>query len=119
MVRLSHRSYFRPWYVFVDTSPGTDADFEVAAIFDEEPSQDELNFAIVECLEGSEREDEIVAQQMQQALEAGQLDRVSDMIGEALGKSEGDKKRISDNDDDSEDDGDPYSDFDMFEEDSV
>lgn len=40
--------------------------------------------AIVECLEGSEREDELVAQQMQQALEEGQLDRVSEMIGEAL-----------------------------------
>ena len=40
--------------------------------------------AIVECLEGSEREDELVAQQMQQALEEGQLDRLSEMIGEAL-----------------------------------
>ena len=35
----------------------------------------------MECLEGSEREDEIVAQQMQAALEAGQLNRVSDMLG--------------------------------------
>ena len=60
--------------------------------------------AIVECLEGSEREDEIVAQQMQQALEDGQLDRVSDIVGEVL---DGD-------DDQAEDD-----DFDMFEEDSV
>jgi hypothetical protein len=65
----------------VDTSPDTDADFEVAATFDQEPSQDDVNFAIVECLEGSEREDEIVAQQMQEALEAGQLDRVADMLG--------------------------------------
>ena len=37
---------------------------------------DELNSAIVECLEGSEREDEIVAAQMQQALEEGQLDEL-------------------------------------------
>lgn len=95
------RAYPRPWHVFVDLSPDTDADFEVAATFDNEPSLDELNVAIVECLEGSEREDELVAQQMQQALEEGQLDRVSDMVGEAL---EGD---------DDEDD------FDMFEEDSV
>ena len=65
----------------MDTSPDTDADFEVAATFDEEPTQDDVNFAIVECLEGSEREDELVAQQMQQALEAGQLDRVADMLG--------------------------------------
>ena len=40
-----------------------------------------MNYAIVECLEGSEKEDEIVAQQMQAALEAGQLNRVSDMLG--------------------------------------
>jgi hypothetical protein len=70
----------RPWHVFVDTSPDTDADFEVAATFDEEPSQDDVNYAIVECLEGSEIEDELVAQQMQQALESGQLDRVSEML---------------------------------------
>lgn len=61
----------RPWHVFVDTSPDTDADFEVAATFDTEPTQDDVNYAIVECLEGSEKEDEIVAQQMQAALEAG------------------------------------------------
>ncbi len=71
----------RPWHVFVDTSPDTDADFEVAATFDVEPTQEDVNFAIVECLEGSEREDEIVAQQMQAALEAGQLNRVSEMLG--------------------------------------
>jgi len=103
-------SYFRPWHVFVDTSPDTDADFEVAAVsgtkvmtpnimlsltlsffiqltfsapqtFDTEPTQEDVNYAIVECLEGSEREDEIVAQQMQAALEAGQLNRVSEMLG--------------------------------------
>lgn len=99
----------RPWHVFVDTSPDTDADFEVAATFDDEPTSEELNFAIVECLEGSEREDEIVAQQMQQALEEGQLDRVSDMIGSVLD--------LDDEEDDSDDDED--EDFDMFEEDSV
>jgi hypothetical protein len=71
----------RPWHVFVDTSPDTDADFEVAATFDTEPTQEDVNYAIVECLEGSEREDELVAQQMQAALEAGQLNRVSEMLG--------------------------------------
>jgi hypothetical protein len=49
--------------------------------FDIEPTQEDVNFAIVECLEGSEREDELVAQQMQAALEAGQLNRVADMLG--------------------------------------
>jgi hypothetical protein len=75
------RAYPKPWHVFVDTSPDTDADFEVAATFDTEPTQEDVNYAIVECLEGSEREDEIVAQQMQAALEAGQLNRVSEMLG--------------------------------------
>jgi len=75
------RAYPRPWHVFVDTSPDTEADFEVAATFDEEPSQDDVNYAIIECLEGSEREDELVAQQMQEALEAGQLNRISEMLG--------------------------------------
>ncbi|KAL9187761.1 hypothetical protein ACHAXT_006139 [Thalassiosira profunda] len=75
------RAYPKPWHVFVDTSPDTDADFVVAATFDIEPTQEDVNYAIVECLEGSEREDEIVAQQMQAALEAGQLNRVSDMLG--------------------------------------
>jgi hypothetical protein len=103
---------FRPWHVFVDTSPSTDAGFEVAAIFDVEPTLDELNTAIVECLEGSEREDEIVAQQMQQALEEGQLDKVSDMIGEALEKYSDDDEEDVDNDEDDDD-------FDMFDEDSV
>ena len=72
---------FRPWHVFVDVSPDTDADFEVAATFDQEPSQEEVNYSIVECLEGSEREDELVAKQMQAALDAGQLTRVSEMLG--------------------------------------
>lgn len=103
------RAYPRPWHVFVDTSPDTDTDFEVAATFDEEPTLEELNMAIVECLEGSEREDELVAQQMQQALEEGQLDRVSDWIGEVLDHldEEDEDKERSDED------------FDMFEEDSV
>ena len=95
--------------MFVDTSPDTDTDFEVAATFDEEPTLDELNMAIVECLEGSEREDELVAQQMQQALEEGQLDRVSEWIGEVL-------DRLDDEDDENERSD---EDFDMFEEDSV
>ncbi|KAL3935302.1 MAG: hypothetical protein SGBAC_009158 [Bacillariaceae sp.] len=68
------RAYPRPWHLFVDTSPGTDADFEVAGTFAEEPTTEEINFSIVECLEGSEREDDIVAKQMQQALEEGQLE---------------------------------------------
>lgn len=115
----------RPWHVFVDTSPDTDADFEVAATFDEEPTQDDVNFAIVECLEGSEREDEIVAQQMQEALEAGQLDRVSDMLGmppqveidddkSMSSEEDGDDEKSNDDDDDNF-----FNDFDdMFEEDS-
>ena len=94
----------------MDTSPGTDADFEVAATFVEEPSIDELNTAIVECLEGSEREDEIVAQQMQQALEEGQLDKVSDMIEEAL------ENHSEEQDEDRQEEED---DFDAYEEDTV
>ena len=66
--------------------------------------------AIVECLEGSEREDEIVAQQMQQALEDGQLDSVSDYFGKVLGNLDD----LEAGDDEEGDD-----DFDMFEEDSV
>jgi hypothetical protein len=96
----------------VDVSPDTDTDFEVAATFDEEPSLEDINMAIVECLEGSEREDELVAQQMQQAFEEGQFDLVSKMIGEVLEKL--------DDADDREDDADANDDdFDMFEEDSV
>lgn len=69
--------------------------------------------AIVECLEGSEREDELVAQQMQQALEEGQLDRVSEMIGEVLEQLDDEEMEDDDNDEP------PNEDFDMFEEDSV
>ena len=107
------RAYPRPWHIFVDLSPDTNADFEVAATFDKEPSTEELNFAIVECLEGSEREDEIVAQQMQQALEDGQLNQVSDMISDSL------DKYLRNSEDDSSLDDDEDDDFDMFEEDSV
>jgi len=92
------RAYPRPWHIFVDTSPDADADFEVAATFDEEPSSEEVNLAIVECLEGSEREDELVAQQMQEALEAGQLNKVSEMLEISMGGVEGD----DDDDDDDE-----------------
>ena len=98
------RAYPQPWHVFVDTSPDTDADFEVAALFDEEPSSDEVNRAIVECLEGSEREDELVAQQMQQALESGQLDRISEMLWE-MGLEN------LDEDEDEDDEDDPYRDI--------
>lgn len=108
------RAYPRPWHIFVDLSPNTNADFEVAATFDKEPTMEELNYAIVECLEGSEREDEIVAQQMQQALEDGQLNQVSDMISDTL-----DKYFEEDEDDISLDDDEDSDDFDMFEEDSV
>ncbi|GAX13561.1 hypothetical protein FisN_3Lh129 [Fistulifera solaris] len=91
------RAYPRPWHVFVDTSPDTDADFEVAATFDIEPAMDEINKAIIECLEGSEQEDELVAKQMQEALEAGQLDRVNDMLAR-MGID------ITDDDDDEDED---------------
>jgi hypothetical protein len=103
------RAYPRPWHVFVDTSPDTDADFEVAATFDEYPSQDDINYAIVECLEGSEREDELVAQQMQEAIESGQLNSISDMLG--LPKkdgSNGDQEGGEDDDDDFYNDWDPW-----------
>lgn len=90
----------------MDISPDTDADFVIAATFAEEPSPDEVNNAIVECLEGSEREDELVAQQMQQALEMGK-----------------DKLDISDttsNEDDEEGEGDEFDDwYDLWNEDSV
>ena len=70
------RAYPRPWHVFVDTAADSDTDFEVAATFEDQPSQDEINKAIVECLEGSEIEDELVAEDMRQALESGQLEGV-------------------------------------------
>lgn len=99
------RAYPRPWHIFVDTSPDSDADFEVAATFDDCPTPDDVNYAIVECLEGSEREDELVAQQMQEALEAGQLNTVSDMLGLPHIETELDV-RLTDDDEDDEDDDD-------------
>ena len=111
------RAYPRPWHVFVDLSPDTDSDFEVAATFDKEPTMDQVNLAIIECLEGSEREDEIVAKQMQQALEDGQLNQVSGMISDTLSVFDVDDDDISLDDDD--DDDDEEDDFDMYEEDSV
>jgi hypothetical protein len=98
------RAYPKPWNIFVDTSPDTDADFEVAATFEEAPTLDDINTAIIECLEGSEQEDEIVAQQMQQALESGQLDRVSEILGD-LGLD------IFDDEDDEDEDGDDDDDL--------
>lgn len=98
------RAYPRPWHVFVDTSPDSDADFEVAATFDEIPSAEEVNLAIVECLEGSEREDELVAQQMQEALELGQLNTVSEMLG--IPNVEIDSEIYDDDDDDGDDEED-------------
>ena len=90
----------------MDISPDTDADFVISATFAEEPSPDEVNIAIVECLEGSEREDELVAQQMQQALEMGngKLD-ISDRAN---------------NEDDDEGEDDEFDDwYDLWNEDSV
>jgi hypothetical protein len=107
------RAYPRPWHVFVDTSPDDlEADFQVAATFDVEPTTEQVNQAIIECLEGSEKEDELVAQQMQQALELGQLDRVSQILTN-LG--------LGDLDDDAEDDDDEDDEFYqyMIGEDSV
>ena len=117
-------SYKRPWHVFVDTSPDTDADFEVAATFDTEPTQEDVNYAIVECLEGSEREDELVAQQMQAALEAGQLNRVSEMLGitPSLHESLEDTKDSSSDSDDNKLSSDEWDDLfydDWNNEDSV
>lgn len=103
------RAYPRPWHIFVDTSPDTDADFEVAATFDVEPAMDEINKAIIECLEGSEHEDELVAKQMQEALEAGQLDKVNEMLT-SMGID------INDNNEDDEDEEDEWR---IFRTDSV
>ena len=83
----------------MDTSPGTDADFEVAGTFVEEPTMEEINFSIVECLEGSEREDEIVAKQMQQALDEGQLDGVEGIIDDLELVEEDDRDEEMESDD--------------------
>jgi len=106
------RAYPKPWHVFVDTSPDTDADFEVAATFDSEPTQEDVNYAIVECLEGSEQEDEIVAQQMQAALDAGQLNRVSDMLGISPSDMVSEDKAASSETDDDDDNGNQNGEYD-------
>ena len=102
------RAYPHPWNVFVDTSPDTDADFVVAGTFAAEPTADDVNMAIIECLQGSEEEDELVAQQMQQALESGQLDRVSELLGN-LGLDIFDEDNDDDEEDDDDDDDDPWN----------
>jgi len=103
------RAYPKPWHVYVDTSPDTDADFTIAGSFDNAPTPHDIQTAIIECLEGSEREDEIVAQQMQTALESGQLDRVNEMLG-SMGLE------IFEDEDDDDDDDDPWG---LYDVDSV
>ena len=78
------RSYPRPWHVFVDTSPDSDIDYEVAATFEKQPGQDDVNEAIVACLQGSQEEDELVAREMKEALEAGQLENVASRLSANL-----------------------------------
>jgi len=64
------RSYPRPWHVFVDVAPKREeADFEVAATFDVQPSKDDVYKAIVECLEGSEEEEMLVLKEMEEMIE--------------------------------------------------
>jgi hypothetical protein len=96
------RAFPHPWNIFVDTSPDdTSADFEVAAVYANEPTTSEIHNAIVTCLEGSEQEDEVVAQQMQQAYEAGQLDRISELLlPELFDEDDDDQDETDDNDDD-------------------
>lgn len=101
----------------MDTSPGTDADFIVAATFDEEPVLEDINLAIVECLEGSEREDEIVAQQMQQALE---LDMMNEQQGvENLEKDDNETENDESENGDVDDDDDDFDLYDLWNEDSI
>jgi hypothetical protein len=92
------RAYPKPWHVFVDTSPDTDADFEVAATFEDEPTQEEVYMAVVECLEGSAREDELVAQQMQMAWKRSTRSHF-EMLG-SMGVDIFDEDEDSDDDDD-------------------
>ena len=96
--------------MFVDISPATDADFVVAATFDEEPTIEDVNLSIVECLEGSEREDEIVAQQMQEALDMknNKLDLLHQQDKDKTDEEE------QDDDDDNIDDF-----YDLWNEDSI
>eukprot|EP00934_Nitzschia_sp_Nitz4_P002413 Nitzschia sp. Nitz4//scaffold33_size148984//91813//93410//NITZ4_002936-RA/size148984-snap-gene-0.9-mRNA-1//1//CDS//3329548451//2408//frame0 len=58
------RSFPNPWHLFMDLTPSMGDCFEVVATFDTEPSEKDLDAAITECLEGSEREDAIVRQEM-------------------------------------------------------
>lgn len=110
---LSRHRVYRPWHVFVDISPATDADFVVAATFDNEPRIEEINMSIVECLEGSEREDEIVAQQMQQALDIENGNILNqDNTNSDTEKENGDKE-----DEDDEDEDDDF--YDLWNEDSI
>lgn len=108
--------------MFVDTSPDSDAVFEVSATFDKEPSQDDVNHAIVECLEGSESEDELVAQQMQIALESGQLNSIVDVVSSSNGDNfvatNSSKSSGGVVGDDEDDDDLFYDDFGAFSEDS-
>jgi len=73
------RAYPHPWHVFVDISQDCNADFQVAATFDHPPNQEEVSYSIVECLEGSEKEDELVAEQMKKALNSGEFSAVTDL----------------------------------------
>lgn len=107
---LSRHHFFRPWHVFVDISPATDADFVVAATFDYEPRIEEINMSIVECLEGSEREDEIVAQQMQQALDMEN----GNILNHDNTNSDNEKENG-----DNEDDDDDCDFYDLWNEDSI
>lgn len=96
------------------------AEFEVAGTFATEPTLEQVHAAIVECLEGSEQEDEIVAQQMQQALENGQLDRVDELLGN-IGLEMFDDEDDEDVDIKHKDDFEGFDDefWDLFDEDSV
>jgi len=96
------------------------AEFEVAGTFATEPTLEQVHAAIVECLEGSEQEDEIVAQQMQQALENGQLDHVDELLGN-IGLEMFDDDEDEDVDTKHKDEFEGFDDefWDLFDEDSV
>lgn len=93
------RAYPRPWHIFVDLAPDEDVDFEVAATFDEEPSVEDVHASIVECIEGSEIEEELVAQQMQAALEAGQLENANKWLDIESQKDEDEDDNNEENED--------------------
>jgi len=106
--------------VFVDTSLDSTADFQVADTFHEEPTREDLNSSIIEFLEGSEREDDLVAQQMQKALEEGQLDRILKAFPVTEEKDSSTEDYVNNDDDNQVDDNGSifYNDFEFFEEDS-